>query len=378
MSKRLKLFLLFSCLYAFFGRDGAHGQTTTVSADCIIKFSFAVGAAPVRVPATGFPNKVPSVQGLPCGTWVMSYQAPTTVSAISIELDSGPDTAGAPGSWGAFSGTVIATAANPLLTASLPGSFLVRQNVPAWVSVRLNSATGTGTITGAAYGWVLPPAVYTTSSGTGSNVTIVGPLGQALMASSIPVVIASNQSSLPVTVTFPSTQDVNVKQINGHTALEGGVNGGQGVGGLAASGAADAGNPVKVGGSNGTNDYNLKVDSQGNNYGFLGCTNTVEVPLSGTGYVEIVAGTALQTIQICKVFVTSAAAGAPVVNTFSIASATITTCAGTTELYSGAAITGLDSDWGGALRSGAGKSICVSESVANSDKVTISYSKGVF
>lgn len=353
MSKRLKLFLLFSCLYAFFGRDGARGQTTTVSADCIIKFSFTVAAAPVRVPALGYPNKVPSVQGLPCGTWVMSYQAPTTVSAISIELDSAADTAGAAGAWGAFSGTVIATAANPLLTASLPGSFLVRQNVPAWVSVRLNSATGTGTITGAAYGWVLPPAVYTTSSGTGSNVTIVGPLGQALMASSIPVVIASNQSAVPVS----------------------GFLNPQPVGGQAASGAADTGNPVKVGGSNGTNDYNLKVDSAGNNYGFLGCTNTVEVPLSGTGYVEIVAGTALQTIQICKIFVTSAAAGAPVVNTFSIASATITTCAGTTELYSGAAITGLDSDWGGALRSGVGKSICVSESVANSDKVTISYAK---
>lgn len=340
---RLRTFLLFCALIACFGRDGARAQSSTRSPDCIIKFSFTVAQAPIRVPSSGYPNKVPSVQDLPCTTWALNYQAPTTVSAISIELDSAADTAGAPGAWAAFSGTTVVTAANPLLTASLPAAFLARQGSPAWVSVYLNSATGTGTITGAAYGWILAPFSYSSA-----------------------------------TITLSGTQDVNLIQVDGNAAVTGGVNGSQGVGGLAASGTADAGNPLKIGGSNGTNDYNLKVDSQGNNYGFLGCTSTAEVPLTGTGYVEIVAGTASQVIQICKVFVTSSAAGAPVVNTFSVASATVTTCAGATELYSGAAITGIDTDWGGALRSAAGASICVSESVANSDKVTISYSKAAF
>jgi len=40
------------------------------------------------------------------------------------------------------------------------------------------------------------------------NVTIIAPLGQATMAASIPVVVASNQTTFPVTVTFPATQTV--------------------------------------------------------------------------------------------------------------------------------------------------------------------------
>jgi len=46
--------------------------------------------------------------------------------------------------------------------------------------------------------------------GGGSSVTIVGPLGQTTMAGSVPVAIASNQSSVPVTVgNFPATQPVS-------------------------------------------------------------------------------------------------------------------------------------------------------------------------
>jgi hypothetical protein len=40
------------------------------------------------------------------------------------------------------------------------------------------------------------------------SVTIGSPLGQAAMAASIPVVVASNQATFPVTVTFPATQTV--------------------------------------------------------------------------------------------------------------------------------------------------------------------------
>jgi hypothetical protein len=40
------------------------------------------------------------------------------------------------------------------------------------------------------------------------TVAIGGPLGQTTMAASIPVVIASNQATFPVTVTFPATQTV--------------------------------------------------------------------------------------------------------------------------------------------------------------------------
>jgi hypothetical protein len=80
-------------------------------------------------------------------------------------------------------------------------------------------------------------------------------------------------------------------------------------------------------------------------------------------------------IHVCKVIISSATGGSPNVNNFSLVSATITTCAGTTELFALNSVTGMDTDWGGALASAAGKSLCFSESVANGDKITISYVK---
>jgi hypothetical protein len=51
-----------------------------------------------------------------------------------------------------------------------------------------------------------------------------------------------------VTATISGTPNVNVTRIGGHVLVEGGVNGLLGVGGNVASGTADSGNPVKVGG----------------------------------------------------------------------------------------------------------------------------------
>jgi hypothetical protein len=396
-----KLSILF-CLLFSAGEVAQAQSSTRVAPDCAIAFSFTAAA---RVPAAGFPNGSAAEPG--CVTWTLVYYS-TGFSALSLRLDSAPDSTGVAGTWVTFAGTLL-SGINPNTATTQAFTTIFGYN--PWVSVNLTSKTGTGTIRGVAYGWKVPSQVFaTTTSGGASqdvnlikvggaaialgqalmaaslpvvlasnqsalstNDTIVGPLGQAVMSSSVPVAIASNQSAVPVSLA--ANQSVNVAQINAHTTLEGGVNGGQGVGGLGAAAAATAGNPVLVGGSNGTNTYNVKIDSQGNGYNFLGCTLTAEVALSGTGYTEIVVGTAAQVIQICKVFVTSAAAGSPVVNTFSIVSATIATCAGTTELVSANSVTGIDLDWGGALRSGSGKSICVSESTANSDKVTISYSK---
>jgi hypothetical protein len=333
----------------------AWGQSSTrVAADCTIPFGPITATG--RTPAAGFANGSAAEPG--CVTWTIVYYS-TGFSVLSLRLDSAPDSSGVAGTWGAFSGTLL-SGINP--NTAITQAFTTVTGYNPWVSVDLVSKTGTGTIRGVAYGWKTPAFVYTSATTTPSGtqdvnlIKVAGAaiaLGQAAMAASLPVVIASNQSAVPVS----------------------GFLNPQPVGGQAASGAADAGNPVKVAGSNGTNDYNLKVDSQGNNYHFLGCTLTAETTLTGTGYIEVVVGTAAQVIQVCKVFITSATGGSPNVNSFSLVSATIATCAGTTELFAAASITGLDSDWGGALRSGSGKSLCFSESVANGDKITISYAK---
>lgn len=75
------------------------------------------------------------------------------------------------------------------------------------------------------------------------NLTQVGgstlALGQAAMAASIPVVIASNQTNVPA----------NITQYGGTNVVTGGVAGTVGVGGLAASGATLSGNPNLIGGT---------------------------------------------------------------------------------------------------------------------------------
>ena len=56
---------------------------------------------------------------------------------------------------------------------------------------------------------------------------------------------------------------VNLAQVGGTNPVTGGVNGSQGVGGLAASGATIAGNPVLVAGSDGTNARSLATATDG-------------------------------------------------------------------------------------------------------------------
>lgn len=319
MRKRFIRFLLFAFLYAWFGRDGALGQTP----DCKINFTFT---ATGRQPAAGFTNGTPSEPG--CVTWTIVYYS-TGFSALSLRLDSAPDASGVAGSWGAFGGTTLA-GTNPQTTTTQ--NYFVGQGYFPWMSVNLTTVTGTGSIKGTAYGWKVPSQPYTsatiTPAGTQDvNLIQVGgaaiALGQAAMAGSIPVVVASDQTNLPANL--KAVGGTNIPALNGALPT------------------------------------------------LLGCPNSSDVALSGTGLTEIVAGVGGQTIYVCKVFVTSVSAGNPTVNTFTISRGTVSSCASPTQLALAGGVTGIDSDYGGALRSGSGQSICVSESVANSDRVTITY-----
>lgn len=68
------------------------------------------------------------------------------------------------------------------------------------------------------------------------------------------VVLATDQPALtnkllvtPDSVALPANQSVNVSQINGHTTLEGGVNGSQSIGGTVATNVAITANPINLG-----------------------------------------------------------------------------------------------------------------------------------
>jgi hypothetical protein len=83
-------------------------------------------------------------------------------------------------------------------------------------------------------------------------------------------------------VSGPWTQ--NITQIGGNAIVTGGTNGSQGVGGLAATGAVPAGNPVLVGGFDGTNVRDLSTDTSGRLIVEPGNTaNTTAWLVTGTG-----------------------------------------------------------------------------------------------
>jgi len=86
----------------------------------------------------------------------------------------------------------------------------------------------------------------TPPSNASTNITQFGgtnvSTGTGASGAGIPRVTISNDSSLA------ANQSVNVAQVGGTNTVSGGVAGSQGVGGLAASGASKAGNPVQTGG----------------------------------------------------------------------------------------------------------------------------------
>jgi hypothetical protein len=109
--------------------------------------------------------------------------------------------------------------------------------------------------------WVVSGTV-TANAGTNLNTSALAldatvtarlnTLGQKVMASSAPVVIASDQSAVPisgtVTTTPPANASTNIAQVGGNTVTT--LASGEqkvGVEGLAASGAAKSGNPVQSG-----------------------------------------------------------------------------------------------------------------------------------
>jgi len=164
--------------------------------DCVIFFQFtATGQSSPTAPNAGFDNRE-----VGCTTWSVSATS-VTFTAATATLQSAPNTAaGVPGSWSTFAGATALQNTNPVTIAASPAQgFFSLVGYNPWVRVLFTVTGGpaTGVVNGAAFGWRIPSA-GTAQTGS-SNVTIVGPLGQAVMASSIPVVIASNQSAIPVT-----------------------------------------------------------------------------------------------------------------------------------------------------------------------------------
>jgi len=155
----------------------ARAQVAQLTApDCDFGFTYSVVGgvispqpAPLggtRIPAS---QEVSSVAGYDnrfkaCTSWNMTYQVdgPATVS---IEFDSAPTAAGIPGTWTVWPAASVATGAALPLTNAVQASATM-YSYKSWVSVILNSATGSGTVTGHVYGWKPGPGQDSASATT--------------------------------------------------------------------------------------------------------------------------------------------------------------------------------------------------------------------
>jgi hypothetical protein len=189
------LFLLAFCITAF-------SQPVTVvlpQPDCqiVINLSTVLSTTPTA-PNAGFNNITGG-----CSTWAMTI-AVSGFSSATVALQSAPNVAGVPGTWAAYNGTPFSPSPhnnNPITSSAEDFVWIYGYN--PWTRVQLTAATGTGVVNGLAYGWRVPSASSNGTAGSASNVNIAQfggvavALGQALMAASMPVVIASDQSAIP-------------------------------------------------------------------------------------------------------------------------------------------------------------------------------------
>lgn len=133
----------------------------------------------------------------------------------------------------------------------------------------------------------------------GQQVSGCGTPGNApVTGNTYPVTQFNGQVCVNATVTPSGTQNVNLAQVGGTDTVTGGVAGSQGVGGLAASGALNAGNPMKVGCAFNTTlptlTNGLVGDAQCNSFGqldvfMIGGLNTAHTAQSLSGVTPFTA-----------------------------------------------------------------------------------------
>lgn len=173
--------LIFSTIFLGLVSSAYPQNPSVLQPNCQFGFSFT---APNR--SSTFQNITPA--GVPtrsCTSWTVVYSV-TGFSALSIEIDSAPDGGAlpgiSPGSWTVWPTANIAAGQTlPMTTTSCtitnPCAITVFGFAP-WVSVNLNSVTGTGTVSGTAYGWQVQGSQ---ESNTGSTqVQGVSPAGGAV------------------------------------------------------------------------------------------------------------------------------------------------------------------------------------------------------
>jgi hypothetical protein len=182
--------------------------------DCQFTASFTSATA-----GTAVVNKPTATGGVACLYWGVEYWT-NGASGVSVKLEGASDSAGAP--TGSYTALTAATGSSNPMTGTAQGAAVLCCDYYPWI--RVNPTTfsgGTRSMIVRVYGWKAPTNP-SAGGGATSNVNISQfggvsvTLGQKAMAASMPVVLSSDQSAIPVTPAANSA--VNVAQVAGTTA----------------------------------------------------------------------------------------------------------------------------------------------------------------
>jgi hypothetical protein len=187
----LSLILLTLPLYA-----QQSGPVSTPQPNCLLQFQLPQSGqtvAPFNSP--NFDNRF-----VGCSSFFLSVQVPTTISALSLVVQTAPDNgSGAPGTWSTFT---AATGSNPnTLTTGWTATFSTGTSAYfAWLRVQLTSKTGTGQVTGKLFSSIAGGGSGSGGGGcVGTSATpcvVDGPTAVGSAPTTPPVLVAGMDASL--------------------------------------------------------------------------------------------------------------------------------------------------------------------------------------
>jgi len=249
------------------------GQGTQIQNDCIVGFGISSGFSLTGAGA----NVQFSNQRYGCFDWRVIYFV-DGFSAISLVVQSAPDSAGNPGSWSTFVGTVI-DGVNPNTATTFASTRLTGS--PPWVRVLLNTVTGSGSVTGVLYGCKQPgcsTSELTSSSGgsacvgtTAKPCVVAGTDAPGAASTQNPVQVAGNDGTDVRAIATDSAGDTKVV------------------------GAAAVGSAVKAPVTTGARG------STGNALNDFVCDQQAAISITTSGLVQIATGNNSQTTRICHI-----------------------------------------------------------------------------
>ena len=249
---------------------------SSMQEDCGVSFFFNTPSSGAQATGTftaGSTGTTPIIDNrqVGCIDWIVTYSPNTAAATVSLDFQIATDVLGVPTTWSDYPGT-LNSGINPN-TAVTAGGAITDATGPKYPFLRMNMTVLTGagaTISGRLYGWKRRPANVTVTGGGGCVGTIATPcvVVGPTAAGSAPVaspVLAAGQDGAPGVIrviltdssgrqvvnvnSFPANTPFNLAQVGGTNTVTGGVAGSQGVGGLAAAGAAATGNSVRIGGT---------------------------------------------------------------------------------------------------------------------------------